>query len=201
MSRRIPQIMGIGLILVLAFAALGGGGAAAQAAATARLQTTATLSGQVRSADGVPLAGIRLAAYTQANTTQDRQPVVNIQTDAAGRYSVAVPAGPIWMSVLTQDIQGSSFWGYDREPVTVTAGSTLTDQDFVIAIRVLPASPPTPAPTEIPVPQPPVGMPASGQPASGPGALFLPLLLLIGAGLVLRRRAAVRESGVNDDLE
>jgi hypothetical protein len=180
-------ITALAVVLIAAGALYGAGPALARPTA----QGTATLSGQVRSADGVPLADIRLAAYTQANTTLDRQPVANIQTDATGRYSVAVPAGPVWMSVLTQDIQGSSFWGYDREPVNVTAGATLTDQDFVIAIRVLPAGA-TPLPTTTPVPEPPVGMPSSGQPNPLPGLWFLAVALVIGAGLVLRRRAARR---------
>jgi hypothetical protein len=188
MSNRSFWIAGIAAVLVAAAAfALR---APDPAAARGLAQATATLSGQVRSADNVPLAGIRLAAYTQANTTLDRQPVANITTGTDGRYSVSVPAGPIWMSVLTQDIQGESFWGYDREPVNVTAGATLADQDFVIAIRVLPAGP-TPAPPTVPA-EPPVGMPSSGQPSPLPGAFVLVLVGLIGAGLVLRRRAAAR---------
>ena len=189
MSRRMHRIMGIALVLALAFAALGSSAAARPAPA----QATGTLTGLVFSADNVPLPGIHLAVYDQPNTTQDRQPIATTDSGPDGRYSVSVPAGRVWMAVLTQDIRGQSFWGYDRVAADVAAGATLTDQDFVIAIRVVAAPPapatPTPAP---PPPEPPVGMPSSGQPSPLPGGLFVTLLLLIGAGLVLRRRAALR---------
>lgn len=192
MSNRIMGLAGIVALLALALVALAPG----PAAATARFQATATLSGHVLSADNLPLAGVRLAAFTQAGTTPNRQPVANIQTGADGSYSVSVPAGTIWMNVLTQDVLGQSFWGYDREPVNVDAGAMLTNQDFVIAIRVV-SLPPTPLPAATPepplptaTPEPPVGMPSSGQPAPAPGLFLLPLLLLVGLGVVLRRRAA-----------
>jgi hypothetical protein len=189
MSRRIHRIMGIALVLALAFAALSSGAAAHPAPA----QATGTLTGLVYSADNVPLAGIHLAVYNQPNTTQDRQPIATTDSGPDGRYSVSVPPGQVWMAVLTQDIRGESFWGYDRVPVNVAAGATLTDQDFVIAIRVVSTPPPPAAPTPAPPPpEPPVGMPSSGQPSPLPGGVVVSLLLLIGAGLVLRRRAALR---------
>lgn len=187
MSGRIHRIMGIALMLALAFAALGNSAAARPAPA----QATGTLTGLVFSADNVPLAGIHLAVYNQPNTVQDRQPIALTDSGPDGRYSVSVPAGRVWMAVLTQDIRGESFWGYDRLPADVAAGATLTDQDFVIAIRVVAAPPPPATPTPAP-PEPPVGMPSSGQPAPAPGGLILTLLLLVGAGLVLRRRATPR---------
>ncbi len=197
MFSRMVWLTRIIALAVLTGGALVAGSVAAHPASQPRLQATATLTGQVLSADNVPLAGIRLAAFTQPGTTPDRQPAASIQTDANGRYSVSVPAGPIWMNVLTQDIGGQSFWGYDREPVNVVAGTTLAGQDFVIAIRVV-STPPTPtvvppAPTPVPpVVEPPVGMPASGQPGPAPALLLLTLALLISTGLVLRRRAASR---------
>jgi hypothetical protein len=187
MSSRLQRIMGIALALVLGLTALSGGAAAAHPAANVQAQATGTLTGLVYSADNVPLAGIHLAVYNQPNTVQDRQPIATTDSGADGRYSISVPAGRVWMAVLTQDIRGESFWGYDRQPADVAAGATLTDQDFVIAIRVV-ATPPPPTPE--PTPPPPVGMPSSGQPFPAPTALVLTLLLLIGAGLVLRRRTA-----------
>ncbi len=200
MSRRIVWSIRITALVVLTLLPFVAGAAAAHPAPLPRLQTTATLSGQVLSADNAPLAGVYLAAFTQSGATANRQPVANVQTDANGRYSVSVPAGPIWMNVLTQDLGGQSFWGYDREPVNVAAGDTLVDQNFIIAIRVV-STPPTatvapppptplpPAPTPTAVIVEPVGMPASGQPSPLPALLLLSLALLIGTGLALRRLA------------
>lgn len=199
MSHRMVWFTRFVALVVLALVPFAAGSVAAHPAGLPPSQATATLTGQVRSANNQPLAGVRLAAFTQPGTTIDRQPAASIQTDAEGRYSVSVPAGPIWMNVLTQDISGQSFWGYDREPVNVVAGTTLADQDFVIAIRVVSVpAPPTvapPAPTPVPpTPAPtavvePVGMPASGQPGPVPAWPLLLLAGLIGTGLVLRRAA------------
>jgi hypothetical protein len=170
-------------------------------------QAAATVNGQVISLDNVPLGGVRLAAYTQPSTTTDRQAVATTQTDAAGRYTLQVPAGRIWIGVATQDIGQESIWGYDNNPVDVTAGAAISAVDFRVAIRVLPTAQPTftlvagppgvptpvpplpsPAanPTEIPAPQPPGGMPTTGGAAPlpwGAGLLLGLALLVVGAGL------------------
>jgi hypothetical protein len=170
-------------LLVGLIAALGSTAAAAQA--------TTTISGLVLSLDDVPLAGVRLAAYTQPNTVPDRQPVATTQTDATGRYTMQVPAGQIWIGVLTQDIVGQSIWGYDNTPLNITAGVPLTAADFRVAIRVLPTpAPPTPLPPAPPPVEPP-GMPTTGAAPGAPwAALALGGALLLG-GLALRRSRRV----------
>src|SRR6476469_1601317 len=80
-------------------------------AAPAAQPAGGTVTGQVISLDNVPLANIKLAAYNQPGTVQDRQPLANAVTDAQGNYTMTVPAGQIWVSFLTQDIAGQSFWG------------------------------------------------------------------------------------------
>jgi hypothetical protein len=158
------------------------------AAAPPAQANTGTITGQVLSLDNAPLPAVRIAAYSEAQTSANRTAIVEVRTDAQGRYSVQVPAGTIWMGFLTQDILGQSFWGYDNLPVTVAAGQTVTDQNFVVAIRVV-SEPPTAVPAPVPVaPAPLPGMPTTG---AGPD-LGLPLvgglgLLLILLGIVQRR--------------
>lgn len=150
---------------------------------------TGTITGQVLSADNVPLPNVRLAAYAQAPGTPNRTQLAALQSDAQGRYSVQVPAGTVWMEFLTQDIGGQSFWGYSNLPVNVAAGQTIGDQNFVVAIRIVsePQAPAAPAP---PASSPVVGMPRTG---AGPD-MWAPLgavlgMLMILTGMVQRRRA------------
>ena len=181
-----------GALILLALAAgllaLPGHAAAAPAAQAG----TATISGQVISLDNVPLPNVHLAAYNQPQDVANRQPLVEFQSDAQGQYSVQVPAGQIWMVFLTQDVLGQSFWGYSNKPQTVTAGQTLTGQDFIVAIRVVAAGAPTPVPPVVPPPivpppAPPVGMPATGSPDLLPGLLAALALLCLGTGVATRR--------------
>ena len=183
-----PRAWG-GALILLALAAgllaLPGRAAAAPAAQAG----TATISGKVISLDNVPLPNVHLAAYNQPQDVTNRTPLVEFQSDAQGRYSVQVPAGQIWTVFLTQDVLGQSFWGYSNKPVNVTAGQTLTGQDFVVAIRVVAQGAPTPAPapTAVPTPAPPVGMPATGSPDLLPGLLAALALLCLGTGVTARR--------------
>lgn len=169
------------LILGCAFA-----GAGSTAAAPPGQAGTGTITGQVLSLDNVPLPNVRLAAFAQSPSTPNRAALAEFQTDAQGRYSVAVPAGTVWVEFLTQDINGRSFWGYSNLPVEVAVGQTVSGQDFRVAIRVVSEPPPAVSPPVIPPPgMPPTGAGAdSGLPLAG--ALGLLLLLL---GLVQRRRA------------
>jgi MYXO-CTERM domain-containing protein len=155
---------------------------------------TGTVTGQVLSLDDVPLAAVRLAAYSEPQTNPNRVPLAEFRSDAQGQYSIDLPPGQVWMSFLTQDILGESFWGYDNLPITVVAGQTISGQDFRVAIRIVSEpEPPTAVPaTAVPVPtaapEPP-GMPTTG---TGPDPQ-LPLvgalgLLLLAFGLALRRR-------------
>jgi len=160
------------------------------AAAPPAQGATGTVTRKVLSLDGQPLARVLLSAYNQSPDTANRTALGQYRSDAQGQYTAQVPAGTIWMGFLTQDILGQSFWGYDNLPVTVAAGQTVTDQNFVVAIRVV-SEPPTAVPAPVPVaPAPLPGMPTTG---AGPD-LGLPLvgglgLLLILLGIVQRRRA------------
>jgi hypothetical protein len=164
-------------------------------------QAGATISGQVRSAQGEGLPNVKMAVYTEANTSVNRQPVASFQSGADGRYSVQVPAGTIWVAFLTQDYGGLSYWGYDYTPIAVTAGVNQSNVDFVVALRVV--STPQPAPTATAVPPPPTPLPPAptptpyvepGMPTAGGGAtplwplLALGGLLLLFGGLRLRAR-------------
>src|SRR5437762_3532874 len=149
---------------------------------------TGTVTGQVLSLNDIPLPNVRLAAFAQGPSQQNRTALAQVQSDAQGRYSVQVPAGTIWMEFETQDINGQSFWGYDNLPVNVADGQTVSGQDFRVAIRIVSAPPHAVVPP--PAVSPPPGMPATG---AGPG-LWLPIAGGLGAllllfGLVLRRRA------------
>jgi hypothetical protein len=152
---------------------------------------TGTITGQVMSLDNVPLPNVRLAAYAQPQETPNRTPLAEFTSDAQGRYSVSVPAGQVWVEFLTQDIRGQSFWGYSNLPVSVAAGQTVADQNFVVAIRIVsePATQPPGASTP----------PAPGMPRTGAGLdPALPLGLGIGLALmtllfgVMLRRFALR---------
>jgi len=162
------------------------------AAAPASQAGTGTITGQVLSLDDVPLAAVRLSAYTQDPSVPNRTPVVELRSNAQGQYSAQVPAGTIWMQFETQDILGKSFWGYSNLPVQVAAGQTVPGQDFRVAIRVV-STPPTAVPAATAVPLP--GMPTTG---AGPdirlplaAALGL-LMLLTGSVWVLAQRRAQR---------
>jgi hypothetical protein len=184
--------------LVVGLAALSGRAAAAPAA-----QAGGTISGQVLSADNVPLPNVKLAAYTEQQGATGRVAVATFQSDAQGRYTAQVPAGRITVAFLTQDVLGQSFWGYDNLPVDVAAGATVTGEDFRVAIRVVAAGAPTPAPppaataepTAAPVATPmPVGMPSTGAGEGGFDAAWIGLLggLCLLAGLAGRRMARAR---------
>lgn len=148
-------------------------------AAPLRQAGTGTITGQVLSLDNIPLANVRLAAFAQAPGAPDRTRLAEMQTDAQGRYSVQVPEGMVWVEFQTQDINGQTYWGYSNLPVTVTAGQTIGEQDFRIAVGV--------------VSRPEGSGPFPGMPTTGAGAgLWLPLasglgLLLLLFGVVLRR--------------
>lgn len=158
---------------------------------------TGTITGQVLSLDDVPLPGVHLSAYTQDPSVPNRTPAAQIQSDAKGQYSVAVPAGTVWMQFETQDVLGQSFWGYSNKPVEVAAGQTVTGQDFRVAIRVV-SEPPTAVPaTAVPVPtaEPLPGMPTTG---AGPdmnvplAAVLGLLMLLTGSVWMIAQRRAQR---------
>ena len=140
---------------------------------------TGTITGQVLSLNDVPLANVRLAAFAQGPSTPDRARLAEIQTDTQGRYSVQVPEGMVWVEFQTQDINGQTFWGYSNLPVNVTAGQTVSGQDFRVAIGV--------------VSRPPSAGPFPGMPTTGAGPdVWLPLagglgLLLLLLGLEQRR--------------
>ena len=140
---------------------------------------TGTITGQVLGLDDVPLANVRLAAFAQGPTVPDRTRLAEIVTDTQGRYSVQVPEGMVWVEFQTQDINGQTFWGYSNLPVNVTAGQTVSGQDFRVAIGV--------------VSRPPSTGPFPGMPTTGAGPdLWLPVagglgLLVFVAGLVQRR--------------
>ena len=99
----------------------------------------ATVSGQVTSANGVPLGGVNIVA-TNAQDTGVRQqqppPILSATvTDESGRYSLRVPAGTVWLTVKT-----GAAWGYQLNPFNINQGQTLAQQDFVVQVRVLPRS-------------------------------------------------------------
>lgn len=160
------------------------------AAAPLGQATTGTITGQVLSLDDVPLPNVRLAAYSESQSTPNRTPLAEFQSDAQGHYSIQVPAGTVWTSFLTQDIGGQSFWGYDNLPVQVAAGQTVSGQDFRVAIRVVSAPPVVAQPTAVP----PTTIVVPGMPTTGTGPnLLLPLagglgFVLLLFGLALRRR-------------
>jgi hypothetical protein len=156
---------------------------------------TGTVTGQVLSLDNIGLPNVHLAAFAQAQGTPNRTKLGEFLSDAQGRYSAQVPAGPVWMEFETQDINGQSFWGYDNLPVNVAAGQTVSGQDFRVAIRVV-SEPPTLVPPTLVPPTlvPPTLVPPPGMPTTGAGPdLRLPLagglgLLLLLVGLAQRRR-------------
>jgi hypothetical protein len=169
------------------------------AAAPAMQATTGTVTGQVISLDNVPLPNVKLSAWAQEPGTPNRTQLGQYQSDAQGRYSADVPPGQVWMQFETQDVLGQSFWGYDNKPVDVVAGQTISNQDFVVAIRVV-SEPPTavPAPpTAVPAPPTPEPTVLPGMPTTGSGPdMRLPLLAVLGLtmlvlGLVLVQRRRV----------
>ena len=165
---------GVVLSAVILACALASAGSAA--AAPLGQAGTGTITGQVLSLDDVALPNVRLAAYNQPPETPNRAPLAEFRSDANGRYSVSVPAGQVWVEFLTQDIGGQSFWGYSNLPVSVAAGQTVADQNFVVAIRIVsePATQPPAAGTP----------PAPGMPRTGAG-LDPALPLGVGIGLAL----------------
>ncbi len=169
--------------------------------AQANLPLVATISGNVTSLDGVPLGGVNIVANDQRDTGVRQTappPVLNAtMTDAAGNYSLQVPAGTIWLT-----LKAGAAWGYQLNPINVTAGQNLTGTDFKAAIRVLPRTDfPTatavPLPTATPVPQSNVspavgsiGMPRTGHnDLTGWGLLIAASLLLLLGGSALTRTA------------
>jgi hypothetical protein len=163
----------------------------------------AHVTGQVRDLDGVPLGGMAIYA-TNALATGLKQvkgpPILSAtQTDAAGHYSLDLPAGEVWLGIKT-----GAGWGYQQKPRQVQAGDNFTDGDFVVAIRTgaqyfpptaTPAAAPTSTPTGNvgPIISPPPGMPVTGQPdLSVWPALLVAGLLALFSGAILRGRAAPR---------
>jgi len=164
----------------------------------------ATISGRVTSLNDVPLGGMSIVATDRQDTGVRQQastPVLNATvTDADGNYSLRIPAGAVWLTLKT-----GAAWGYQLQPINVTAGQTIAAADFKAAIRVLPRTefptatavplPTAPPPTATPISavSPIVGMPATG---AGPdngfnlGLAGLGLLTLL-LGLSLSRRAGV----------
>jgi hypothetical protein len=159
----------------------------------------ARVTGQVRDLDGVPLGGMAIYA-TNALATGLKQvkgpPILSAtHTDAAGRYTLDLPAGEVWLGIKT-----GAGWGYQQKPRQVQAGDNFTDGDFVVAIRTgAQYFPPTATPVSTPtgnvgpIISPPPGMPVTGQPADSawPALLIVGLLALLAGG-ILRGRAAVR---------
>lgn len=168
-----------------------------QLGAGAPVPLVATMSGRVTSLDGVPLGGMNIVAQNQVDTgvRQVQQPptLSATVTDADGTFTLPVPAGPVWLT-----LKSGAMWGYQRKPVEVQAGETLTNADFVAAVRVLdrsnfPLATPTAAPA---TPISNVGPLLGGMPATGTGGtplLWLALVALgvvaVGAGGVLVRQA------------
>lgn len=171
------------LILVSVFVGVG-----RAAAAPLGQAGTGTITGQVLSLDDVLLPNVRFAAFSEGPSTPNRVPLAEFQSDAQGRYSVEVPAGTVWIEVLTQDIGGQSFWGYSNLPVDVAAGQTVSGQDFRIAIRVVSEPQPAPEPGPDVVPVEPVGMPRTGA-GAGLGVMLIAGLGMLLFGVAVRRRA------------
>ena len=170
-------------------------------AATDALPLVATVTGRVVSKDNVPLGGMNIVAHNRFDTgVRQVAPPTTLSrtlTNEDGTYSLTVPAGPIWLTLKT-----GAVWGYQLNPITFSAGQTVTGADFVAAISVLPrlafpaattaAAPPTATPAQ--AVSPAVGMPATGQGAGAGAWVVLALLgaisMLAGATLALRGRAA-----------
>ena len=169
-----------------------------QLGAVAPVPLVATMSGRVTSLDGVPLGGMNIVANSQVDTgvRQVQQPptLSATVTAADGTFTLPVPAGPVWLT-----LQSGAIWGFQRKPVQVRAGETITSADFVAAVRVLdrsnfPVATPVPAPTAPATPVANVGPLLGGMPATGTGGtpdLWLALAVLgvvaVGAGGALVR--------------
>lgn len=106
------------------------------------LQTAGgTLSGTVRTEDGKPAAGIRVAAMAAANLvtgTGDAAALFSItQTDELGRYTLEnVPPGRVFVTAGRVDLP-TYFPGATSAatavPIEVTSAVTLKDLDFLVA--------------------------------------------------------------------
>ena len=88
------------------------------------------MSGQVQGLDGQPLADVRVEIYDQSPTAPTRPLLASTKTDNAGRYTVAVPLGRIWVTIPKQNIGGQDFWGYDNTPLEVRPNTTISGIDF-----------------------------------------------------------------------
>jgi hypothetical protein len=166
------------------------------------LPLVATVTGRVLSKNNVPLGGMNIVAHDRFDTgvRQVAPPTTfnRTLTNEDGTYSLAVPAGVVWLTLKT-----GAVWGYQLNPITFSAGQTVSGADFVAAVSVLPrlafpspTAEATLAPTATPVQavSPVVGMPATGQgPGPGPWAVLAALgalATLAGSALALRGRGA-----------
>ena len=170
-----------------------------QHGAVAPVPLVATMTGRVTSLDGVPLGGMNIVATSRIDTgVRQIQPPPTLSatvTKPDGTYTLPVPAGPVWLT-----LQSGAVWGYQRKPVQVRPGQTITGADFVAAVRVLNRSAfptatvlPVPAVPALPIahvaPQLGVGMPATGQGATPDLWLALAalgLVALVAGGWLVR---------------
>jgi hypothetical protein len=168
---------------------------------TVNVPLVASISGRVVDLDGIPLGDMTIYA-TNAQETGIKQiagpPTFSAtSTDAAGHYTLQIPAGQVWVGIKT-----SAAWGYQQKPRAVTAGDSFADGDFIVAIRtgaqyVPPTSTPLALPTSTPivntggVTSPEPGMPTTGQPDTNgwPALLAVGLLALLAGGLLRGRQA------------
>jgi hypothetical protein len=170
-----------------------------QRGAVAPVPLVATMTGRVTSLDGVPLGGMNIVATSRIDTgVRQIQPPPTLSatvTQPDGTYTLPVPADSVGLT-----LQSGAVWGYQRKPVQVQPGETLTGADFVAAVRVLGRSA-FPTATVLPVRAAPalpiahvapalgVGLPATGQGTTPDLVLavaVLSLVALVAGGWLVR---------------
>jgi hypothetical protein len=108
----------------------------APAAQAAGQLPTGVIAGQLRGSDGMPAAGVRLAAAEIQTQTGERNLVSIGRTDEAGRYRLeGVPPGRYWVvagALTSPTYYPGALDSAGASAVTVAAGATVTDIDFGI---------------------------------------------------------------------
>ncbi len=185
---------------------------AGSATAASAQGASGTVTGKVVRWNGQPVAGATMRALTDPNNLSTD--VAHTTTGPDGSYTLTVPAGtPYWIHVDTY----GTWWGYAYQvPFTLRPGEILSKVYFALGPRAVheitlptpvsnigPITGANPTATAAPVSnvKPEVGynspsgaapgMPRTGAPdAAGPVAALLAALLLLSAGIAVRRLGA-----------
>jgi len=103
------------------------------------LQRVRSASGTIRDAAGVPVSGVTVSAYGVPQGQRDEQPIVSVQTDASGRFSLS----PLHPATTVVTVRGEG-----RRPT----GAAIPSDNSDMSITVLKINEPIPDAQRVRIP-------------------------------------------------